>query len=116
MTPENLDLTIKRGVTFGPVNITCMNDAGTAALDITGYTAFAEARERPASGVAFDLAPTIPTGTDGKVRISKTDDETDELTAGRYGWDLILQNAAGARLGPYAYGAVTVEQPFTHKP
>lgn len=114
MTPENLDLAIQRGISFGPVTVTCLDDEGEV-LDITGYTAYAEARERPGGCIAINLAPTIPMGTDGKVSIVLTDDQTDDLAVGNYGWDLILENPAGERLGPYAYGAVAVRQPFTHK-
>lgn len=110
MTPALLNLSIVQGVDFGPVVITCLDSSGVA-VDITGWTAYAEARKTPCDVKAFDLSPTIPTGTDGKISISKTRVQAAAICQGLYGWDLLLQNAAGVRSGPFVAGRIAVTKP-----
>ncbi len=108
MTPGTLDLTIYKGITFGRT-LTCL-DADGVAVDLTGYTAQADVRQKPTSPhVSFDLNAAIAVDpTTGVITLSLTDTETDALTAGFYGWDLVLING-GDRLGPFIIGGVNVQ-------
>ncbi len=108
MQPANLDLTIYKGITFGPILITC-NDSEGAPVDLTGYTAFATARPlAPGWPGEINLVPTITDAAAGQLTITMTDDQTQALTTGKWGYDLVLQNPAGERLGPYLAGTLHV--------
>lgn len=114
MTPANIDLSIDRGVRFGPVTLTCL-DGSNVAVDLTGYTAYAQVRDRPTGGLVFDLEPEISDPGAGIITISKTQAQTDAMSDGiNYGWDLMLEDAAGVRTGPYFAGKVAVRTRYTH--
>ena len=108
MKPAALSLSITKGITFGPIVITC-SDASGDPLDLTGWTAHAQARVKPGAALAFDVGPEITGATDGEITLAMTDTQTNLLTAGVYQWDLVLENTDGDRLGPYLAGPATVE-------
>lgn len=112
MTPVTHNLTIRRGITFGPLTFEFKDDAGDP-VDLTGWQIFADVRKKPTDEVAFSLEPEITDAEAGIAVIEFTDEETDELTAGSYGWDLVLQNPDGERLGPYLAGRVSVKTIYT---
>lgn len=97
MLPGELDLTIYRGDTFGPLTLTC-KDADAVLVNLTGYSVYSEARASNSAAVAIDFNPAISaTPADGTISFTLTDEQTELLTAGRYEWDLIVEDAAGAR-------------------
>jgi hypothetical protein len=112
MTPAVHDLELKIGTTFGPVLLRCKDGAGEA-VDLTGWTAYADVRVKPGAAVVFGLAPAISDAAAGEITLGKTDEQTAALTPGRYKWDLILETPDGKRLGPYVAGACIVSQPIT---
>lgn len=113
MTPATLDLTVTRGVTFGPVVITC-KDANGAAVNLAGYTPFAEVRKKAGEAVVRDLALAITNAAAGEVTIPEISDEaTMKMTKGSYRWDFVLQNAGGKRFGPHAAGTFIVQNIIT---
>jgi hypothetical protein len=112
MKPAILDLRISKGITFGPVQIYCQ-DEDLAPVDITGWQVFAQVRRNPNGDVLFDLLPVITDGPAGEITLSADHEDTAELQAGLYRWDLILENPDGERLGPFIVGAVHVLAPIT---
>jgi len=108
MTPANLDLKIYHGITFGPMTIACKDAAG-AAVDLTGWLVYAQARVSFRTP-AFDLLPTISDEAGGVITILLTDEQTFALPVGNFRWDLILENPAGEKLGPYFGGRAIVQQ------
>jgi hypothetical protein len=67
MSPATLNLTLRPGITFGPLIFTAL-DSARVALDLTGYTPFAEVRKSPSSAVELYLYPALlPTGDVGDV-------------------------------------------------
>jgi hypothetical protein len=114
MTPLNRTLEIRQGVTFGPEVFTAKDAAGTP-VSLTGWTVTAQAREWPTRTLAFDLAPTVTDAAAGEISISFTDEETAELTVGRYFYDMILENADGERYGPFVDGVVVVRRGLTEE-
>jgi hypothetical protein len=82
-------------------------------VDLTGYSAHAEIRENASGAVKLDLAPTIPDPTSGQVVISLTDEQTDGASAGKWKWDLILENSSGDLIGPIAAGNASIISPIT---
>ena len=104
MTGTNL--TIHRGASFY-VSFTAKDSLGVA-VDITGYTVAAVAMESATSEtIAFDLAPTIPTGTDGVFLIEMNPAQTLALTTGIYIWDIVLTDESGYGI-PVAGGTIKV--------
>lgn len=113
MTPGPLDLTLWRGATFGPVVVTCLDGAG-AAVNLTGWSAFADVRVAAGKRKVLDLQPAILVGTDGKVTIPGfTDEQTTGLPHGSFVWDLILEQPAGERLGPILAGSFVIKTAVT---
>jgi len=112
MKAARLNLTIVKGITFGPLLINCKNAAGQP-VDLTDWSVFAEVRVNPKAALAFSLEPEITEAAAGEITIGFTDEETQELPAGHYGWDLVLERPSGERLGPYVTGKLTVAPIYT---
>lgn len=113
MTPATLDLICTRGVTFGPVVILCSDDT-PVVVDLTGWTPIAHVRKKSGSALIFDLAPTVTDGPAGEITIpAMADEDTMQLPAGSYRWDLVLERPTGERLGPYIAGRFTVANIIT---
>lgn len=112
MTPARLNLTIRRGVTFGPIKITCKDGSGVA-MNLTDWHAFAQVRKKPGQTVVLDLEPEITNPTAGEVTIGFTDEETASMTAGSFLWDFVLENPTGERLGPYLAGSCNISSIIT---
>ena len=114
MKPATLNLTIRRGVSFGPVTITGRDLAG-ALVPLAGWSAFSQVRLAPGEAVVLDFAPLI--AADDAAGIVTLPEVTWAVTAtladGVYFWDLILQTPAGRRLDPCISGTVTVLTPTT---
>ena len=110
--PGTFNLTIRRGITLGPITFTLYGESGV--FDLTGYSVFAEIKTAAgATAIVKNLSPTISSATGGQITITLTDEATQALTAGSYAWDLILQDAGGARTGPYLAGEAIVEETVT---
>jgi hypothetical protein len=85
------------GSTFS-ASFTCKDDDGDV-VDLTGYTARSELRPSVSSStLTLNMAPTIPTPTDGIVVITVTDETTAGLTAGTYFFDVVLDVPDGSVL------------------
>ena len=110
-----LNLTIRRGTTFGPVLITCKDSAG-AVVPLAGFTAFAEARKGVGSAVVIDFAPVIQSNdAAGLITIPAIAyADTDDLPSCSIPWDLILQDPQGVRTTePILEGVVSINQIIT---
>jgi hypothetical protein len=114
MTPATLNLTIRPGLTFGPVEITCKDAAGNP-VDLTGWTAWAEVRRSQGESVILDLTPQITDAPAGKITLSKSREDTAGLriTGSKYFWDLILARPNGDRIGPIVAGTVQIVSTIT---
>lgn len=91
------NLHIRRGISFGPVELECTDDAG-APIDLTGWHVWAEIRRTPETSVVADLSPLISDPTTGVIRIRLNKAATAAIPAGEYGWDLVLETPAGDRM------------------
>ncbi|HEX3817534.1 MAG TPA: hypothetical protein VHW03_04530 [Chthoniobacterales bacterium] len=119
MTPARLDLTMTRGITFGPIVINCYSDlANTVPVDLTGYTAFAQVRPNSTSTLlVFDLTPSISNAAAGQITIPEISyTATAAKNAGNLYWDLVLQDGAGNRLGPLVKGNFVIGSAVTQPP
>jgi hypothetical protein len=110
-----LNLTIKRGTTFGPILITAKNGAG-AVVPLAGYTAYAEARKGPGGAVVIDFAPVIAADdADGLITIPAiAKEDTSDIPSCSILWDLILESPDGTRATePLLEGRVSINQLIT---
>jgi len=115
-TPFKLDLTIVKGISYGPV-IFNFKQEDLTPFDLTDggpWKVFSYAKKSPDSRQKIDLDPQITDAAGGVVQISKTDEQTLALLAGKYGWDLVLETPAGVRLGPYFAGDLLIKEIVTH--
>lgn len=113
LQPGKLDLICRKGITFGPITLS-LDDENGADFDLTGYSVFAEVKTAKGAGAVFlNLSPTVSNATAGQISISLTDTQTAALTAGTYGWDLVIENASGERTGPILQGEFEVEEIYT---
>lgn len=115
MTPGNLNLEIYQGITFGPLILTCKDEAGDP-VDLEDFEVFADVRQTPPCEISFSFGPEITDAAEGEITILISDEDTNDLPLGAFFWDLVLQNPSGARMGPYLAGSVTVRQPISQPP
>jgi len=116
MTAFELDLTVTKGVTYGPVQFT-MRDEDGDPIDFTDggeWKVLAYARPSKDSQFKIDLAPTFTDAAGGQFQIAFTDEQTLGQLAGRYHWDMIFESPAGERSGPYFAGKYIVQEIYTH--
>jgi hypothetical protein len=112
MIPAKLNIVAWIGATLEPIVITFL-DADSAAVDLTGWSVFAEVRQLPFNSVILDLNPSITDAANGEVTITLTDEVTATLRAGSHKWDIMLENPGGERLGPYLQGEFVVQGMIT---
>lgn len=112
MTP--LTFNIRRGVTFGPVSITCRDAAGVA-VPLAGWSAFAEARQTPQGPVILNLAPVIQAlDAVGLITIPAISyAATKALVDGVCAFDLILHTPTGTRIESGIQGTIHISTPLT---
>ena len=110
-----LNLTIKRGTTFGPILITAKDGTG-AVVPLAGYTAYAEARKGPGSEVVIDFTPIIEADdADGLITIPAIPHATTkDIPSCSIPWDMILEAPDGTRATePLLEGRVSINQLIT---
>ena len=103
MDPATYDLSIHAGTADGWVFT--VKESGTV-VDLTGFTVAAQVRDRNGT-LVLDLAPSITDAAGGQIAISLASTVTAGLAAGRYFWDLVINDGDDWQ-GPYLAGAVTV--------
>jgi len=114
--PFNLDLTVTKGITYGPAEFN-LKDEDENPFDLTlggAWKVISYARLTKDSARKIDLAPSITDAANGQFKIGFTDEQTLAQMAGNYRWDLILETPAGERIGPYFAGKYTVEEINSH--
>lgn len=71
-------------------------DENRDPVDLTGYTAYGTVRPYAGSEtVTLDLAPTIPTPTDGVIEISISAANTANVTPDSYVWEVVVDTPTG---------------------
>lgn len=113
MTPARYNITITRGVDYLGMVIQCYSDtACTTPVDLTGWTAYAQARDSVGK-LLRDFAPVVSDPAVGKVMFPPIPAvQTRAMSRGSCQWDLLLQQPSGVRLGPFLAGTLTIsDQP-----
>lgn len=123
---ERLDLKIRQGATFGPIQATMRNPVVPPAtigtpVDLTGCTIRGQIRRKALDvAIVASFAVTITNAAAGQYEFGLSSATTAGITAGetldsstsKYVWDLELVDATG-RITPLYYGAVTVLREVT---
>jgi archaellum component FlaF (FlaF/FlaG flagellin family) len=100
---SKVNIVIDQGTTFNTTYT--INDAQGEPIDFTGYTASSQIRKTYTSSTAYDFTVTMTSL--GQVTLSMTADSTGIITAGRYVYDIEVQDLSGIR-SRIVEGLVTV--------
>lgn len=86
-------------------------DSSDAVIDLTGYTAYAQAWNEGRTRKYADFAVAYTDRNDGKITISLTDTQTATFPDSLQ-YDVLLEDVSGKR-EYYLQGAITVSQGYT---
>jgi hypothetical protein len=111
MTPATLNLTIYRGITLDSI-IFNLKDGSGNPVNLGGWQVFAKSRN--GTGKVIDLNPLITNVAAGQVTISLDGTATNSFSTGEQQWDMIFQNPAGNKIGPYIDGKIFVKSTVTN--
>lgn len=97
MAAGKYNMLVQQGTTYNQT-ITVKNAANTAAIDISGCTVAAMIRETyldPTPAATFTCV--VPVGTDGKILISLTPEQTTALSFDKGVYDIELTYPSGSK-------------------
>jgi len=100
------NITVDQGSDFFSEII--VEDAVGNIADLTGYLVTAQLRKAYASTTSTNFTSAISNGPQGKVTIALDNVTTDALKAGRYVYDVEIQNGVGGTKTRIVEGQVTV--------
>ena len=86
-------------------------DSSDAVIDLTGYTAYAQAWNKGRTRKYADFAVAYTDRSDGKITISLTDTQTATFPDSLQ-YDVLLEDGSGKR-EYYLQGTITVSQGYT---
>ena len=111
MSAARYDLVIDQGASFS-IDITVKENG--VIKNLTGYSARAQMRTtKTASSVAASFTCTIPTPTNGQVKMELSPSTTSAMTAGSFFYDLEIFTASDAIVKRLIEGVVTLSQEVT---
>ena len=87
------------------------NSNSNSALDLTGYTGACRIRRYHSSSLAGSFSVSFPNRLTGKVKIEMASNLTKDLKAGKYFYDLLLNN--GTTVERVIEGEVLVKRTVT---
>ena len=86
-------------------------DSGNAAIDLTGYTIYAQAWNQGRGKKYADFADAYTNRSNGQVKLSLTDAQTAAFPD-RLNYDVLFENGSGER-EYYLEGVITVNEGYT---
>ena len=87
-------------------------DSSNAAINLTGYTVFAQVWEETRTTKYADFSVTYTDRANGSISISLTDTQTATFIPDILKYDVLLQNGAGLK-EYYLEGTITMSQGYT---
>lgn len=117
---DRLDLNIKQGSTFGPMEVTATNPDGSA-MDLTACTVRGQIRKKALdTELVASFTCTITDAEEGRFSFTLSDETTADIEAGelpslpasKYVYDMELADSQGNVI-PLLYGNVTVLREVT---
>ena len=109
ISPGTYNVTIQRRSDWSV--ILQFKDSTNTAINLTGYTVYAQAWDKPRSTKYADFGVDYADRTNGKVTISLTDAQTATFADEVY-YDVMLENSSGLR-EYYLEGVMFVSQGYT---
>jgi hypothetical protein len=103
-----VNIVIDQGTTFNTSYV--IHDSADQLVDFTGYTANSQMRKSYSSSNSY--AFTVSLNANGEVGLSMSANLTSTITAGRYVYDVEVENAAGVR-SRVVEGIVTITPQVT---
>lgn len=100
---SKVNIVIDQGTTFNTTYT--IHDAQDEPIDFTGYSANSQIRKTYTSSTAYDF--NVSLNSAGQVTLSMSANSTGSITAGRYVYDVEVQDLAGVR-SRIVEGLVTV--------
>lgn len=89
------NISIDQGATY-KATLTVYDD-NDLILDLTNYTTYAQIRKTYSSTTFVNMNPTITDAALGAITMEITDETTATMKAGRYVYDLIIEDIDGKR-------------------
>jgi len=86
---------IDQGSSFS--NTITVSGADGSALDLSGYTAASQMRKSYGSSTSYTFTSTITDAAAGKIKISFTSDDTNDIPGGRYLYDVEITSSGGSK-------------------
>lgn len=103
-----VNIVIDQGTTFNTTYT--INDAADEPIDFTGYTANSQMRKSYSSSNSFAFS--VAMNSNGQVALSMSANTTGSITAGRYVYDVEVEDLSGVR-SRIVEGIVTVTPQVT---
>jgi hypothetical protein len=93
-------------------NIITVTSSSGAPLNLGGYTVASQMRKSYQTSTAYAFTASVYSADQGKIRLQLTDEESEAIPAGRYLYDVEIQDSNGARTR-VVEGIVTVNPQIT---
>ena len=107
--PGTYNITLQRRADYSV--LLQFKDSNSAAIDLTGYTAYAQAWNKNRTKKYADFSIAYTNRTNGQITISLTDTQTSGFSDELY-YDVLLENGSGNR-EYYLEGVIPVSQGYT---
>ena len=107
--PGTYNITLQRAADYSV--LLQFKDSTDAAIDLTGYTAYAQAWNKERTKKSADFAIAYTDRSTGKITISLTDTQTADFPDELY-YDVLLEDGSGSR-EYYLEGVISVSQGYT---
>lgn len=107
--PGTYNITLQRRADYSV--LLQFKDSNDAAIDLTGYTAYAQAWNKNRTKKYADFSIAYTDRTNGQITISLTDTQTSGFSE-KLQYDVLLEDGSGNR-EYYLEGVITVSQGYT---
>lgn len=107
--PGTYNITLQRRADYSV--LLQFKDSNDAVIDLTGYTAYAQAWNKDRTKKYADFSVAYTNRTNGQITISLTDTQTSGFIDELY-YDVLLEDGSGNR-EYYLEGVITVNQGYT---
>ena len=109
ISPGTYNFTVQRGADHELALV--FKDSSDAVIDLTGYTAYAQAWNKARTKKYADFTIAYTNRTNGQITISLTDTQTAAFIDELY-YDVLLEDGSGNR-EYYLEGVITVSEGYT---
>ena len=108
--PGTYDFTLQRRADYSV--LLQFKDSTDSAIDLTGYTVYAQAWDKARSTKYADFSVAYTDRVNGQITISLTDTQTADFSVDELYYDVMLEDGSGIR-EYYLEGVIFVSQGYT---